>query len=219
MIRLTLEPPTYSIGEINYSPISGVIEYQSQLYQLRAREANLLLALIQSFPNVLSRTDIEEQLWKNSYATNATINQTVKALRASLGDEKRILIRTVPKEGYVLSAKPVLMDRIQSNNKKDVDCSDAASKNKPRPAAFSPLQWIYLSIVGALVFFASYSGTFTPEQVRISHKVGSNWILFDADDKDYDSIPFMDTKNTQYALKRDNQYYVCIESPEGLRCK
>lgn len=219
MISLSLEPPIYSIGEILYSPTSGVIEYHAQRYQLRAREANLLFALIQSFPNVLSRADIEEQLWKNSYATNATINQTVKALRASLGDEKRILIRTIPKEGYVLSTKPVLMDSIQNNDIKNVDSSDPASKNKPRPAIFSPLQWIYLSVVGAIFFFASYSGIFTPEQGRISHKVGSNWILFDADDKEYDHIPFMDTKNTQYALKNGNQYYVCVETPEGLRCK
>lgn len=106
MVKLCLEPPVYQVGELLYSPTSAVVDSQGDRSRLRAREANLFHELIKTFPEVLSRSAIEETLWKDSYATNATINQTVKALRFSLQDVDRTLIRTIPKQGYVLAVAP-----------------------------------------------------------------------------------------------------------------
>tara|TARA_B100001059_G_C17780709_1_gene553988 strand:- start:89 stop:853 length:765 start_codon:yes stop_codon:yes gene_type:complete len=106
MLKLCLEPPVYKVGELYYSPTSAVIDSQGERSRLRARESNLFHELIKTFPEVLSRSSIEETLWKDSYATNATINQTVKALRFSLEDTDRTLIRTIPKQGYVLAVAP-----------------------------------------------------------------------------------------------------------------
>ena len=112
MVKLYLEPPIYKVGDLYYSPTSAVIDNQGERCRLRAREANLFHELIKTFPEVLSRSSIEETLWKDSYATNATINQTVKALRFSLQDADRTLIRTIPKQGYVLAVAPILEEDI-----------------------------------------------------------------------------------------------------------
>ncbi|MGL6315623.1 winged helix-turn-helix domain-containing protein [Vibrio sp. WXL103] len=106
MTKLTLEAPVYQLGDILFSPTSGVIEKKQSLYKLRAKECALLDVLIKQFPNLLSRNDIVENLYKNTYATDATINQLVKRLRNSLDDDKRSLIRTIPKQGYQLAIAP-----------------------------------------------------------------------------------------------------------------
>lgn len=107
MTKLTLEVPTYQLGDILFSPTSGVIKKNNVLYKLRAKECSLLNTLIDQFPEILSRNDIVEKLYSNTYATDATINQLVKRLRQSLDDDKRSLIRTIPKQGYQLAIAPI----------------------------------------------------------------------------------------------------------------
>lgn len=107
MTKLTLEAPTYRLGDILFSPTSGVIKKNNTLYKLRAKECSLLQTLIEQFPEILSRNDIVERLYTNTYATDATINQLVKRLRQSLDDDKRSLIRTIPKQGYQLAIAPI----------------------------------------------------------------------------------------------------------------
>ncbi len=106
MTKLKLEPPIYRIGEYSYSLTSGVVSKNNHLSRLRAKESALLNALIEQFPEVLSRENIVDKLYENTYATDATINQLVKRLRKALGDEERSLIRTIPKKGYMLTVAP-----------------------------------------------------------------------------------------------------------------
>ncbi|MEZ8964173.1 MULTISPECIES: winged helix-turn-helix domain-containing protein [Vibrio] len=109
MTKLTLEPPVYLIGEYLYSSTSGVLSKNQVLTQLRAKESALLNALIKRVPDVLSRENIVKELYENTYATDVTINQLVKRLRTALGDDKRSLIRTIPKTGYLLAIEPKLV--------------------------------------------------------------------------------------------------------------
>ena len=109
MTKLTLEPPVYLIGEYLYSSTSGVLSKNQVLTQLRAKESALLNALIKRVPDVLSRENIVKELYENTYATDVTINQLVKRLRTALGDDKRSLIRTIPKTGNLLAIEPKLV--------------------------------------------------------------------------------------------------------------
>ncbi|MGR5209805.1 winged helix-turn-helix domain-containing protein [Vibrio rotiferianus] len=124
MTKLTLEAPTYRIGDILFSPTSGVIKKNNTLYKLRAKECSLLETLIEQFPEILSRNDIVERLYANTYATDATINQLVKRLRQSLDDDKRSLIRTIPKQGYQLAIAPI-------NVKNDLSPSPSIAQIQP----------------------------------------------------------------------------------------
>ncbi|MGF1721133.1 helix-turn-helix domain-containing protein [Vibrio kyushuensis] len=115
---------------------------ESETVRLRAKEAAMLSALIDSFPETLTRQRIEELLYKNTYATNATINQVVKRLRDELQDDHKKLIRTVPKYGYVLGVTPAIeqqpFTKKQSFNtaqastvKLPISPVDEVSENKP----------------------------------------------------------------------------------------
>lgn len=110
MSKLTLEPPVYLIGEYYYSPTSGVVSKKRVLTRLRAKESALLNALIDHFPHILSREQIVKELYENTYATDATINQLVKRLRNVMDDDLRSLIRTIPKQGYMLTVEPKCLE-------------------------------------------------------------------------------------------------------------
>ncbi|CAK1711046.1 winged helix-turn-helix domain-containing protein [Vibrio crassostreae] len=110
MTKLTLEPPVYLIGEYLYSSTSGVLSKNDNLTRLRAKESALLNALINRVPDVLSRENIVQELYENTYATDATINQLVKRLRKAMSDDQRSLIRTIPKQGYLLAIDPKLVE-------------------------------------------------------------------------------------------------------------
>ncbi len=225
MTALSLEPPVYNVGGILYSPTSGAIELDGERSQLRAREANLLHALIQSFPEVLSRTAIEEQLWKDSYATNATINQTVKALRFSLKDDQRTLIRTIPKQGYVLSTKPQVLK--QENEEKEeallltesVPQKESSTDLLPKqPPLFSLKQWGCIGIATSVVFLAALSGVGATKNERTSQQHGQNWFLFPHSQEELDQVPLLDTTNQQFITKEDDQYRICVNEGDFLQC-
>ncbi|HAV6899556.1 TPA: winged helix-turn-helix domain-containing protein [Vibrio vulnificus] len=223
MTKLYLEAPIYKIGDIYYSPTSAVIDNRGERSRLRAREANLLHELIKSFPGVLSRSSIEQTLWKDSYATDATINQTVKALRFTLQDVERTLIRTIPKQGYSLAIAPILEENYgvtpsPEPSKINVSRSPADSVAKKRTSI--SLHYMVASLVIAFSsFLLAASGFFADEPDRISQQYGKHWILFNATAQELASLPLQDTDTTKYVQKGKSFYRICSESLGGLECK
>ncbi|MBA5761276.1 winged helix-turn-helix domain-containing protein [Vibrio sp. 404] len=225
MTQLSLEPPVYQIGDIYYSPTSGVIKYQGESTRLRAREANLFHALVLSFPDVLSRTKIEETLWKDSYATNATINQTVKALRFSLQDDQRILIRTIPKQGYVLAVKPKVIASDETTDEQVTE-SDSQLLKDEHVAAIAPQHQLFSSsflatvfLLGTAAFALGASGQFASKYAQLSHQYNQHWILFTPEQGELEKLPLQAGNPTKYVIKSDSYYKICEENQGELRCK
>ncbi|MDN2480213.1 winged helix-turn-helix domain-containing protein [Vibrio agarivorans] len=225
MTSITLESPVYQIGEILFSPTSGVINNGEEQLVLRAREANLLTALIDSFPEVLSRADIEAKLWKDSYATNATINQTIKALRFSLKDDTRTLIRTIPKHGYVLSRVPKV---IPQESSAEVTTNTAACiieaplENKARNETLSSKLMFGLLCLFFLAFGIGYWQAIPPSNERISHQYEGNWFLSNSIPlHTKEAITADNQHHTNYVLKvnDDNEYRVCHLMNEIMKCE
>lgn len=224
MAKLYLEPPVYKVGELFYSPTSAVVDNQGELSRLRAREASLFYELIKTFPDVLSRSSIEQTLWKDSYATNATINQTVKALRFSLQDVDRTLIRTIPKQGYVLSASPQIeksygLEIIEEPKQTEPPQSNNQQEDTPVPTS-NAVQSVATILVVAIASFAlSASGAFVSKPNRISHQHGKHWVLFNATDQELANLPVKQNESTKYITKHESFYRVCTETKGVLECK
>lgn len=216
--QLSLEPPVYNLGHLNFSPTSGVVETPDGKTLLRAREANLLTALIDSFPEVLSRTAIEAELWKDSYATNATINQTVKALRFSLQDENRSVIRTIPKQGYVLSVAPKIQEEKQEADYIEpaevaLSKTTAAPKNKPLIAI--SLIVVALSFIA---FIAGYSITRSKPIDRVSHMYKNDWYLSKEIPMEFKEAFSSGEHETRYIMKTKGGYRICVNEGKELTC-
>lgn len=67
---------------------------------------NLLLALLEERPKVLSKEDLMERLWPGTYVQEVNLSNVIGELRAALGDRSsgRRYIRTVHGVGYAFAA-------------------------------------------------------------------------------------------------------------------
>jgi DNA-binding winged helix-turn-helix (wHTH) protein len=75
--------------------------------RLRWKEYQILSLLVAKSPELVSRSEIIENIWKGTYCSDSTINQTIKSIRQKIGDTEHTLIRTIPRLGYKVENKAV----------------------------------------------------------------------------------------------------------------
>lgn len=96
------------LGEIIFWPGKRLLLKQGKYLKLRYKESEALRLLCQRYPNAVSRQEFEHTVWTEGYVIAHTITQTIKSLRAALGDLERELVITLPKQGYALNTMPTL---------------------------------------------------------------------------------------------------------------
>lgn len=91
-------------GELEIDPAARTVRRAGQLVELSAREFGVLLALMEARPRVLSRAQIEAQLysWGQALESNA-IEVHVHHLRRKLGEG---VVRTMRGVGYFVPEDP-----------------------------------------------------------------------------------------------------------------
>ncbi|TCC80859.1 hypothetical protein EY915_13335 [Citrobacter braakii] len=75
---------------------------KGEMIALRAKEKCLLEILLNTSPACISRQKIAEEVWNGRFVSDFTINQTINSLRRKIKDNDRQLIKTKPREGYVI---------------------------------------------------------------------------------------------------------------------
>lgn len=75
--------------------------------RLRWKEFQILSLLVNRSPELVSRAEIIENIWKGTYCSDSTINQTIKSIRQKIGDGEHSLIRTIPRLGYKVDDKNI----------------------------------------------------------------------------------------------------------------
>jgi DNA-binding winged helix-turn-helix (wHTH) protein len=72
---------------------------------LTPKAFELLEILIESGPRALSKAEIHEKLWPNSFVTDGTLTSLLAEVRSAIGDDEREkrFIRTVHRFGYAFS--------------------------------------------------------------------------------------------------------------------
>lgn len=94
--------PVLRIGELEIDPAARVVRRAGRAVELSAREFDLLLALAEASPRVLSRAQIEAALYSGDEAPESnTVEVHVHHLRRKLGDP---VIRTMRGVGYYVPA-------------------------------------------------------------------------------------------------------------------
>jgi DNA-binding winged helix-turn-helix (wHTH) protein len=78
-----------------------------QRSRLRWKELQILSLLVNRSPELVSRSEIIETIWKGTYCSDSTINQTIKSIRQKIGDTEHALIRTIPRLGYKVDDKAI----------------------------------------------------------------------------------------------------------------
>ncbi|WP_411703794.1 winged helix-turn-helix domain-containing protein [Edaphovirga cremea] len=73
--------------------------------QLRWKEYQILTLLTARAPELVTRAEIIDSIWKGTYCSDSTINQTIKSIRQKIGDDEHEVIRTIPRVGYKIEHK------------------------------------------------------------------------------------------------------------------
>ncbi|MFK3839824.1 transcriptional regulator [Serratia sp. NPDC087055] len=82
-----------------------VLTPSREKFRLRWKEYQILSLLVARSPELVTRTEIIENIWKGTYCSDSTINQTIKSIRQKIGDTEHTLIRTIPRLGYKVENK------------------------------------------------------------------------------------------------------------------
>lgn len=78
------------------------------------RAFQLLALLLDRRPEAVSKTELLEHLWPDTFVTDASLHNLVAEVRAVLGDAPRIAryIRTIPRYGYAFHGDARLMEAL-----------------------------------------------------------------------------------------------------------
>lgn len=73
--------------------------------RLRWKEYQILSLLVKNSPKAVTRGEFVNQIWKGTYCSDSTINQTIKSIRKKIGDKEHEIIKTVPRVGCIIEEK------------------------------------------------------------------------------------------------------------------
>ena len=94
--------PLYEFAGFRLDPGQRLLLRQGEPVSLSPKAFELLVVLVESRGRLLSKDDLMQRLWPDSFVEEANLTVNISALRKALGDttDGQELIETVPKHGY-----------------------------------------------------------------------------------------------------------------------
>lgn len=93
------------LGEMVFSFSQAALFDQSGIQvRLRPQSLRVLQLLAENCLKVVSKETLIETVWPNLFVSDDSLTQCISDIRKALGDRDRRILRTVPKQGYVLHA-------------------------------------------------------------------------------------------------------------------
>jgi DNA-binding winged helix-turn-helix (wHTH) protein len=132
----------FSLGDVRVDPPPLRIERGGISQRVEAKVMQVLLALAREPGQVVSRRDLEAEVWPGRVVTDDAVTNTIGKLRKALRDNPRKprFIETIAKSGYRLKVEPLPA------------AAEVAAQHSP-PVGASRLRrlWIALAIGAALL--------------------------------------------------------------------
>jgi TolB-like protein/DNA-binding winged helix-turn-helix (wHTH) protein len=73
---------------------------------LRSQSAKVLSALAARLGEIVSKEDLIQAVWPDTFVTDDSLTQCIADIRRALGDDRHAIVQTFPKRGYRLNADP-----------------------------------------------------------------------------------------------------------------
>lgn len=129
-----------------------------ELVSIPPKALGVLIMLVEKSGAVVSREELLEKIWHETFVEEANINYTISLLRKSLNDKK--LVQTVPKRGYRFTAEIKKTEGIfEEKPEAKKDFEEKPEENKSFPFAESKRnRRVILAFVAvlSLIFFAGF---------------------------------------------------------------
>lgn len=94
----------YDGGEIVVDGDARQLRLHGQPVHVSAKAFDLLCLLIEKRPRALSKQEIHDQLWPDTFVGEASLPVLIREIRTALGEGSRDAIRTVHRFGYAFDA-------------------------------------------------------------------------------------------------------------------
>ena len=141
----------YEFDEFRLDAGNPGLWHEGKLVSIPPKVLEILILLVEKRGEIVSREDLMETVWKDTFVEEGNINYTVSLLRKTLDEhDKNHFIQTVPKRGYRFTAD-VREVGVQSNG--------FSRENPPRtdfgftPQAVTPtapkaqIRWHFIAII------------------------------------------------------------------------
>jgi len=98
-------------GPFTLDPQARQLLRATEQVHVSPKAFDLLAALLQSRPNVLSKDTLQQQLWPDTFVAEANLSNLVAEIRQALGDSSREprFIRTVHRFGYAFCGEAAMI--------------------------------------------------------------------------------------------------------------
>ena len=91
----------YEFGDFRFLPKDKSLWQDGELLSLSPKSLEVLALLLAKPSEVVTREEIIESVWKDTFIEEANINVAISNLRKTLGqNNERKFIQTIPKKGY-----------------------------------------------------------------------------------------------------------------------
>jgi len=119
----------------------------ADVVQLTAKAFDILLVLVQRRGQVVSKDDLMEAVWPDSFVEEANLSQNVHLVRRALGEkaQENRYIATLPGRGYSFVANATQMSDGE-NTKSDVDTLPVLPTRLPEPSPSDESESIFARI-------------------------------------------------------------------------
>jgi DNA-binding winged helix-turn-helix (wHTH) protein len=150
-------PPSYRFGEFQLDAATASLRRAGQEVPLPPKAFQVLLYLAERRERVVSKQELVEALWKDTFVTDDALVQAVTAARKALGDdaENPRVIRTKPKIGYQFIATlegAALPSVSQASGQADVSVWEAPLERRRARRFMILIQVGYLGLYAAVLF-------------------------------------------------------------------
>lgn len=160
---------TFTIGDWLVEPDLLRLSRDQKQLKLEPKVMQVLVYLVQNAGQVVSRQQLEDEIWKDVVVGYDSLGSAIIKLRKAFNDDPRnpAFIQTIPKKGYRIIA-PV---KFQQEKLSHIETTTPIPKITTKPHAYT--KWagiiiLILVIVGIWLFNNIQRSTIQPSQVRIN---------------------------------------------------
>ncbi len=140
----------YEFSEFRLDTENPSLWRGGELVSISPKALETLILLVEKRGEIVSRDDLMEKVWHDTFVEEGNINYTISLLRKTL--ENKDLIQTVSRHGYRFTAS---VREIPQNGKLSTEISKLPSKSIPEKRS---VRWILVSVfLVSILFLTSFA--------------------------------------------------------------
>jgi DNA-binding winged helix-turn-helix (wHTH) protein len=101
---LETSPLNYEFGEFTLNVARGCVYKAGEEVKLRPKVYETLKYLVEHPGRLIGKPELMQAVWPDAFVTDDSLVQCTLELRRALDDRSQVLLKTVPRRGYLFTA-------------------------------------------------------------------------------------------------------------------